>query len=226
LFKKYSAIALSLMLAAIAASTFLTAEKSNTGKINGEFINPGAPFSPTGLGDWFKTGIEDSENPELSEVLSRVRYSILLRSQGGQLVVPTRIFVQPQSLAPDGRIVEGFSFCYGDRIQLMVDPVSAPLDIQELVSEEFTPNTRGEAKVHFKTQVRGVEGASREAGIQKWESGIENHYPSTMQWTVKGEGDIPYILYTLAGDLPVAELKEMAASLVRVEKGNIKPNND
>jgi len=108
----------------------------------------------------------------------------------------------------------------------MVDPVSAPLDIQELVSEEITPNTRGEAKVNFKTQVRGVDGVAREAGIQKRESGTENHYPSTVQWTIKGEGDIPYLLYTLAGDLPVVELKKIAASLVLIEKGNIKPNNN
>lgn len=227
MFKKYSAIALSLVFVAIAVITILpSAEKNSAGKINGEFVNPGAMLSAGKSGDWFKTGKEDSEDPTLSEVLSRVRYPLLLRSEEKTLTIPTRIFVQPQALAPDGRIVEGFSFRYSDRIQLMVDPVSVPLDIQGSIAEEITPNTSGESKVNFKTIVRGVEGVAREAGVQKWEKGDENRYPSIVQWTVKGEGDIPYVLYTIAGDIPVEALNKIAASLILVEKDNLKPINN
>jgi len=228
LLSKYIGMALGLVLVAFAAIAMLTnAGKGNAGKINGEFINPGSMLSPAKSGDWFKTGKEDSENPELSEVLGRVCYPILLRSEGDQLVIPNRILVQPQALVPDGRIVEGFSFRYSDRIQLMVDPVSAPLDIPGLIGEEIMPNTRGESKSYFKTKVRGIEGVAREGGVQKWEKGSENRYPSIVQWTLDGEeGDVPYVLYTLAGDLPVAELKNIAVALVPVEKGNIKSNSN
>jgi len=99
LLNKYIGMVLGLVLVAFAAiAMVINAGKDNDGKINGEFINPGSMLSPAKSGDWFKTGKEDSENPQLSEVLSRVRYPILLRSEGEQLVIPTCIFCNRKRL--------------------------------------------------------------------------------------------------------------------------------
>jgi len=218
---RFVIIMLGLAFIVVATTASLIISKQS----NNEYINPGSMLSPATQSDWFKTGKKDAENPTVSEAVGRARYPFLLRVKGEQLMVPERIFVQPQALKPDGRIVEGFSFRYDDRIQLMVDPVSQELDIQSLLDQEISPNTKGETKVYFKTKVRNVDAVAREAGAQKWQSGLENRYPSTIQWVEKGEGDVPYLLYTLAGDISVAELKKIAASLVRVEKGKINLNN-
>ncbi|MEW6173891.1 MAG: hypothetical protein AB1510_12660 [Bacillota bacterium] len=207
-------VLLGLTVAAAAVIPYKPPVVANDG--SGEYINPGAPL---GLRNFFE-GAGRSENPSLQEVLNRVRYPLLLRYEGDQLITPSRIFVQMQVLR-DGRLVEGFTFLYADRIQVCVDPMSEPLNIDEMVSwESSVRNIKGETKCFFKTKVRNVEASGRESGVQKWASGAENHYPAVIEWSEKVNGDIPYVKYALVGNGPVSELIEMAASLKLTEKGN------
>lgn len=179
-----------------------------------EYINPGFAKMPVhGDGDWFKAGNPNAKHPSLRQVHSEVKYTFLTRKNADKEVAPSQIFVQPQSLWPSGKIVNGYSFKYSDRIQLKVDPTDRPLDIDYFLTEKITPNTRGERLVWHKTEVRGLPAMASEAGVQKWKSGQVNKYPAIVTWTEKGNGEAPYLLYALMSDGPVDQLKAMAAKL-------------
>lgn len=229
------AVVTAVTLAALVGAVYLVfvQEKSskqiayNTKKpiskvVGKEHILLGAPAVPVMGKKWFEAGKEDAENPNLADVKGRVRYSFLLRGNGDEPMTPSRVFVQPQLVVQESgaepKEVEGFSFRYNDHIQLMVDPTSKPFDIAPALKQTQAPNVDGVTEPYFKVTVRGVEAVAREAGVQKWEDGTENHYPAVIQWSEKGDGDTPNVLYTLMGDGPVKDLREIAKSLIKIQK--------
>lgn len=213
------------LLVAVSASVLLfagcgdTKTSSNAGGSSAkaqkvvEYINPGFRKSPVHAEDWFKAGKKDADHPSLSQVHAEEKYTFLTRKNAGEELDPSLIFVQPQSLQPDGKIVNGYTFRYSDRVQLCVDPTDRPLEIDTLLSDKMTPNTKGETKTWQRAEIRGVPAVAHEAGEQKWKSGQVNKYPAIVQWTEKGNGDAPYLLYRLMSDGPVEQLKAMAATL-------------
>lgn len=181
-----------------------------------EYINPGSPLSPVDLSeDFFKRSTHKASDISLNEVLAKAPYPILLRvDKNEKPVEPKFIWINPQTLK-SGEVIDGYSIRYSDRIQLLVDPTSEPLDnyISELLNQEMTPNTKGETKINFKCMVRGKTAIAHEKGEQKWQTGVVHRYPAVVQWTEKGTGKVPYLLYTLIGDMTVEELKQAAKDL-------------
>jgi len=228
--KRYLIAALTLVIiAALACGIYVTkhqgqdqkraaAQKPISKIVGKEHILLGSPTLPIMGKKWYETGKENAENPSLTEVKGRAHYSFLLRGNGNEPMQPSRIFVQPQIVVsgPNDtpKEVEGFSFRYDDHIQLLVDPTSQPLDMPKALAREQAPNVDGVTKAYFRTTVRNFEAVAREAGLQKWEDGSENHYPAIIQWTETGDGDVPYLLYTLAGDCSVNNLRQIANSLI------------
>jgi hypothetical protein len=181
-----------------------------------EYVNPGRPLSPINLNeDFFERAEHTAANISLSGVLAKAPYPILLRVDGnGKPIEPKLIWINPQTLN-SGKVIDGYSFRYSDRIELAVDPISESLDnyISELLEQECSPNTNGETKINFKCLVRGKTGLAHEKGEQKWQSGTVHRYPALVQWVEKGTRDVPYLLYTLYGDTTVDELRQIAEDL-------------
>lgn len=187
-----------------------------------EFINPGFPKSPVDLNqDWYTMGIKNASNLTINDVIKISSYPILLRVKDGKPVEPWVIWVNPQSInLPGGKekVIDGYSFNYKDRIYLSVDPSSFPLDFEASLKVELLPNTEGQTRVNFLTNARGKKAVGRKKGVQKWEDGTTNIYPSMLRWQEKGEGEIPYFTYTLLGDCSVEELRKIAENLEWVER--------
>lgn len=186
------------------------------GKKEKEYVNPGAPRSPVDLTDFFKIAEDKASYITIEEVLKEAPYPILLRVDRGKIQEPKFIWINPQTL-DNGKVIYGYSFRWSDRVQLAVDPVSEPLDVGAILSEEMLPNTKGETKINFECRVREIIGGAHEKGEQKWQSGAIHRYPAVLFWTEKGTGEIPYLLYTVYGDTTVEELKEIAESLKAFE---------
>lgn len=191
-------------------------EKAKGEKIDvKEYINKGRPLSPVDLkNDWFESGPKDRPDYSIADILSRTKYPILLRAEQGVPLEPVREFVYHTPILKSKKYYEGFTLRYDDRIEFAVEPRDDPLDVQAALSREFAPNTRGETKIFKPCMVRGFPAVGAEAGIQKWENGDYNKHPSGIEWTEPGYQDIPYLRYTLCGDVPVSQLIKIADSLV------------
>jgi hypothetical protein len=166
------------------------------------------------MGDWFGQG-----DPSRAVILTadalvdRARYGMLLCSDANGVQRPDHVYIEPQTLS-DGRVVEGYSVKYANRVQLLVTPTDRPIDLEVDLREENPVTTDGRSRVYYETAVRGVVGVARDAGVQKWESGAENRFPSVIEWVERSDGPAPYLRYSLLGDITVAELADMAERMV------------
>lgn len=115
----------------------------------------------------------------------------------------------------DGRQVIGYSVKYNDRIQLLATPTDVPYDQASAVARVTAANTAGETKLYRPATVRGFQGAAAGGGLMKWQSGFSYRYPSVLEWEEPGNGDAPYVLYALMGDVPVGQLEAIAARLAK-----------
>lgn len=179
-----------------------------------EYVNPGAPMSPARMGDWFGRG-DSSRAAILSAdaLVDRAPYPMLLCSDAKGVQRPDHVYIEPQTLS-DGRVVEGYSIKYANRIQLLVTPTDRPIDLEVDLREENPITTDGRSRVYYETTVRGVVGVARDAGVQKWESGAENRFPSVIEWVERSDGPAPYLRYSLLGDITVSELAAIAEHMV------------
>jgi hypothetical protein len=113
----------------------------------------------------------------------------------------------------NGKEVAGYDFYYGDKIMLAVMPSPDGLGVDYWLAQRPDTNTAGVSAIYSATTVRGLPAVQRDQGVQAFADGATNAYPADLIWAEKGNAQVPYLIYTLSGDLPVAALKDIAKSL-------------